>query len=352
MRETIRHILHLGTMAAFVLSWSSCSEEDALPATNGELHPTITLVTSIGGMGDNGYNDLILGGVMDFAQRQNIALSVVSPRNIDEARAALDDYCAANTIDRSLLILGASELEVLLQDSLPPLTDTQSILLCESEKENLPARVHTVSLRRYGAAYLCGRMAGECPEACVVAACPDEPTLQPAIEGFIQGYAQAEGKAATVTYLADDITGFNAPEKAYAAMTRLSWDAFVFPLAGGSASGIYKYVREEMFSGMLVAGMDVDCSAYSTRTPFSLTLDIDRLLYRWLDDWTQGRDIAPHTEYGMAEGYVNVTVNPDFFDLCIVWEDYYDQPDYWQNAYDTYYPEALEKEKSFYENEQ
>lgn len=75
------------------------------------------------------------------------------------------------------------------------------------------------------------------------------PTLQPAIEGFIQGYAQAEGKAATVTYLADDITGFNAPEKAYAAMTRLSWDAFVFPLAGGSASGIYKYVREEMFSG-------------------------------------------------------------------------------------------------------
>lgn len=56
MRETIRHILHLGTMAAFVLSWSSCSEEDALPAADGELHPTITLVTSIGGMGDNGYN--------------------------------------------------------------------------------------------------------------------------------------------------------------------------------------------------------------------------------------------------------------------------------------------------------
>ena len=78
MRETIRHILHLGTMAAFVLSWSSCSEEDALPAADGELHPTITLVTSIGGMGDNAY--LVYDCGID-----SIMVTVNAPMSLDTA---------------------------------------------------------------------------------------------------------------------------------------------------------------------------------------------------------------------------------------------------------------------------
>ena len=350
MKKEIKHMLTLWTMAALVLPWSSCNEEDDGQPTDTVPRPSVTLVTSIGGMGDNGYNDLILGSVMDFAQRQDVALSIVSPRDMEEARAVLSAYGDSPADGhRSLLILGSSDFAPLLENSLPALKQHRNILLLESDREELPEGVHTFSLRRYGAAFLCGLMAAECPEACVIAACPDEPTIQPAIEGFTQGYAQGSGRKATVAYLADDISGFNSTEEAYAVTKDLPWNAFIFPLAGGSASGIYKYVREDLFTGMLVAGMDVDCSAYSTRTPFSLTVDIDRVLSRWLDDWLQGKDVASHMEYGMVEGYVNVTVNPDFFDNCLVWEDYYDHPDYWQNTYNKSYASALEAERKYYE---
>lgn len=350
MKNDIRHLLYLWTMTALTLSWSSCNRDNSLLPDETASLPSITFVTSIGGMGDNGYNDLILSGIIEFANRQDITLSIISPRDMTEAECALTDYCHTPSGHPSLLILGASEYEPLLTDSLPSLTDTQSILLFESPRQDLPQQVYTFYLRRYGAAYLCGQMAAECPQAYVIAACPDEATIQPAIQGFCQGYAQGSGQQATVTYLADDITGFSNPEQAYVAIKELPWNAFVFPLAGGSGSGIYKYVRENMFSGMLVAGMDVDCSAYSTRTPFSMVVHIDRLLSQWLGDWIQGKEIPPHMEYGLSEGFVGVTVNHDFLDNCLTWEDYYDTPDYWQNAYDISYPTAMEAERSYYEN--
>ncbi len=329
-----------------IIALSSCSNDDNAI----DNRPLLTLITSTGGMGDNGYNDLILDGIMEFVTRNDVDLSIVSPKDRQEAQRAVTDWCSDDTGNRkSLLMLASNEYESLMDENFPKPEAPKSILLFESGKEDLPDNVFTFSIRRYGASYLCGRMAAECPEAFVFAAFPGDATLEPAIEGFLQGYAEG-GQTAEVIYLAKDGTGFNSPEKAYSLTKDLSWNAFVFPLAGGSNNGVYKYVREDMFSGMLIAGMDVDCSGYSTRTPFSLILNIDRVLNTFLNNWLAGNKMEKHLEGGLAEDFTDVTVNAGFFDNCIVWEDYYcDTPDYWQEAYDTHYQSALKAEKSYYE---
>ncbi|ADV43019.1 BMP family ABC transporter substrate-binding protein [Bacteroides helcogenes] len=340
--QSIIAVIGLGLMLV------SCSHDaDEFPANN---LPCLTLITSTGGMGDNGYNDLIFDGIMEFATKNEVTLSIISPKDKLEAQTAVSDWCDENTDSKqSLLVLASSEYESLLDGNFSELKASKSILLFESERKDLPGNVFTFNIRRYGASFLCGRMAAECPQAFVLAACPSDATLQPAIDGFLQGYAKEEGRTADVSYLADDAIGFNSPEKAYLLTKELPWNAFVFPLAGGSNSGVYKYVRENMFSGMLIAGMDVDCSAYSTRTPFSLTLKIDRMLNTFLNDWLAGNTKEQHWEGGLAEGFADVTVNAAFFDKCLSWEDYYDSQDYWQKAYDTSYQEALEAERRYYE---
>ena len=54
-----------------------------------ELLPKVTMVTALGGVGDNGYNDGILDGVMRAYEEGGFALSLVSPESMDEGRAVL-----------------------------------------------------------------------------------------------------------------------------------------------------------------------------------------------------------------------------------------------------------------------
>lgn len=346
MIRGVRNTIVMMTLGLWLVSCSGEADDPIIEPRPAAL----TLITSTGGMGDNGYNDLIFDGIMEFVAKNDVALSIVSPKDMQEAQTAVKNWHNDNTTgNKSLLLLASNEYESLVDENFPKPGASKSVLLFESEKEDLPDNVFTFSIRRYGASYLCGRMAAECPRAFVLAAFPGDGTLEPAIEGFRQGYAEGLNQAAEVIYLSEDATGYNSPEKAYSQTKGLPHNAFVFPLAGGSNFGVYKYVRENMFSLMLVAGMDVDCSDYSTRTPFSLTLNIDRVLNTFLNDWLSGNRQEKHLEGGLAEDFANVTVNTGFFDNCYTWEDYYDTPDYWQKAYDTYYPSALKAERSYYE---
>ena len=73
------------------------------------------------------------------------------------------------------------------------------------------------------------------------------------------------------------------PDSAYRWASKMD-ELFVYPLAGGSNNGIYKSSRDMLFSTMLVAGMDVDCSAFSGRIPFSMVIHIDRIIENYLTD--------------------------------------------------------------------
>ena len=66
-------------------------------------------------------------------------------------------------------------------------------------------------------------------------------------------------------YLADDWTGYVSASLAYRKMSDWAVDYdFIFPVAGGSNAGIYRYSREFEVSPYL-AGMDIDQSSLSNR---------------------------------------------------------------------------------------
>lgn len=312
---------------------------------------SVTLITSIGGSGDNGYNDLVLAGAMRFYQRNSdVHFSLRKPGDLAEARAILDAWLkdtSART-GRSLLILASDDYLPLLEGREPKLNEHQRILLFECPEGHRAAGVSTFRICRYGASWLSGAVAAESPEAHIVAANHAAGLMEDAVAGFRDAYSEVAGKTAEIHYLAEDETGFNMPNKAYDLVKDIR-EAFIFPLAGGSNSGIYKYSREEEFTLQLVAGMDVDCSEYSTRVPFSLVIHIDNVIYSLLSGWLSSGEIPAHSDYTLSDSEaVELVANPLFFERAEAFVEYYAGEDYWQKRIDSFFETAKKRELEYY----
>lgn len=106
-------------------------------------------------------------------------------------------------------------------------------------------------------------------------------------------------------YLAEDWTGYVAATKTYQKMT--GWSAkygFIFPVAGGSNSGLYRYSRE-FGNAPYLAGMDIDQSGLSDKITGSVVKNIDRLIYEYLKEWTATGTMPEDAFYGLESGYVD-----------------------------------------------
>ena len=316
----------------------ACSEKSHIM----EPVPQITVICSLNGSGDNGYNDEILSGIMEANETNSISLSIISPASIEEAQVALSEWIKADVQEcRSLLVLSGNEYESLVKDLAVP--TNKEIIIFESEAENLPSNVYSFMIHRYGISYLAGCMASEAESACVVAAMQSESYLGDAVKGFMDGFSVG-GNNADVIYLANDESG-------YKVVNTLPYNSFIFPLAGGSNNGMYKATREEEFNMNLIAGMDVDCSYYSTRVPFSVILNIRKVVRSILNDWISGNQLQDHYTFDLSdEDIVYISFCESFFDNLIAWDDYYFDPLYWTQMCDKYKAMAIEKEAIYYEN--
>ncbi len=320
---------------------ASCSEDEG---DDGLYRPRLTVITSLNGAGDNGYNDKITAGVMQFYESHDVAMSLIRPTTIDEARSALHAWLAADADVPSLLVLAGSDYEAMMKSEHLTLGQNRKILMFESD--GIPG-ICTFRIQRYGASYLAGCMASPHGEATVVAALPGEQTLADGIRGFADGYsAHNGGRQAKVAYLADSYSGYAMPDSAYRLAATME-DHFIYPLAGGSNNGLYKYSREHSLVTMLVAGMDADCSAYSDRVPFSVVIRMDEVVERYLSDWYDGRELAERQTFGLESGVVDIVVSPLFYAGIDIWEDYYQDETYWQNACGQYKAEAIRKEAEY-----
>lgn len=323
------------------------NEEDHSPPSA----PKITVIPSVYGLGDNAYNDLIMKGIMSFYEgMDNIELSLQSPHNTEEVKSLIHNWISS-TSDAGvpcLLLLAdgnyANEISELPQQ----LSPNQSILLVDSKLQNLPDQVYTFSINRYGASYLAGCMASPHEAADIMAAYPNDPVLETAIAGFKEGYEKYSNNKVQISYLADNPSGFAKPDSAYAWTSKIE-NSFIFPLAGGSNNGVYKYSREYPFYMSLVVGMDVDCSLYSHRIPFSMVLHIDQILIELLTEWYKGGIQKPFRSYGLAENGIEIMLSKVFASDSYIWEDYYLDDSYWETARKEYMDEAVQKEYD-YEN--
>jgi basic membrane protein A len=339
---------------------TACSDDDDENTT--AAHATLTYVTAVSGLGDNGYNDLIMQGVMTFAATHpDVELSVRTPASTEEARHIVTNWQQSTAKDGGydhLLLLGDADYASIFAALTTPLEARQRALLVEGDSASVStAGVSTLWVRRYGAAYLAGCLAREATYAYVMAAYAGDTLLQDAIAGFCDGYHDAGGRTAEVHYLAEDASGYAQSNAAYRWLSDLGDsldmmgrdpDAFIFPLAGGSNNGVYKYTRDREFSLLLVCGMDVDASSYSTRIPCSVVLHIDRIVNRLLAAWAESGSLPVHTEVGLEDpDAIEVVTTPTFFEYAAILKDYYIDPDYWTDGLAQYYSTALAKEVAY-----
>ena len=333
-------------LISVILSLISCKKDE------DSVHQAdyLMVVTSAGGLGDMGYNDQIMSGIMRFYEANEVCMNLVRPNKPEDVKQALQKW-QAETKDKgkSLLVLAGNEYETMVTAGNLNLSENQQILLFESRNPSLPEKVSTFYINRYGASYLAGCMAQEHEAATIIAAMPGSPTLEEAIAGFSDAYRTHSQQEAKVIYLADDESGFNMADKAYQTMGDI-YNAFVFPLAGGSNIGIYKYSRETSLYLPLVVGMDADQSMQSSRIPFSMVIHIDKVVEQYLTDWLNGIPLEKHQIFGLESEMIDISLSPVFYQNMEIWEDYYEDDNYWKNAYQNHKTEAIGKEEAYEKN--
>lgn len=335
------------TIVCYMFFLSSCSEETETTTDN---NVKVTVLTSASGLGDMGYNDQIMSGIMHFYEANDVSMNLVRPNKTEEAKQTLQKW-QAETKDKgkSLLVLAGNEYETLVTTGNLNLSKNQQILLFESKNKNLPEGINTFHINRYGASYLTGCMAKEHEAATIVAAMPEDPILEESIQGFTDGYQEHSDNQVELVYLSDNEDGFAKADSAYRVASEIR-NAFIFPLAGGSNSGIYKYSRETDFYLSLIVGMDTDCSMYSNRVPFSMVVHIDKVIEQYLTDWMNDVPMEKNQTFGLESGMIDIAFSPVFYRNLDIWENYYENEDYWVNAYQSHKAEAMGKEEEYEKN--
>lgn len=305
-----RYLLFAWTLLILIAS-ASCTKEDMTDKGTG--NPRIYVMFSPGGLGDSGYNDLILTGFqrvrLDYPETELIFYMPDSPQ---EAEALTEKWLAEGTPSgRQLFVLASSDYEQMLRNLLQkhyPDADSipdKDILLFESpNKYSLPIRTMRISI--FGASYLAGLSAAEGYDdrpALVIGANPnDEPVLS-AIYGFIRGWESRSASEIDTVHMSTDWNGFIQAEQAYRKMHEWSKEyGFVFPVAGGTNNGVYKYLRENPGT-MKTTGMDVDQSYLSSDIIGSVLKHIDRLIYDKISEWIETADMQLKDHYGLGDGY-------------------------------------------------
>lgn len=360
-----RRIIALATlMLLVVMSLLSCSDDNN-EKTSGRGGRQLTVVFSTGGLGDNGYNDKIMQGVMSFAgSHADVETHILRPQSLDEAREIYANWLSrsAQSNDSSLIVFASSEYADVVKtlSSLPK--GNNKVMLFESGGEGIPEGVVTAKLQRYGASYLAGAMVSE-DQAILVLAMEGDEMVDDAAKGFTDGHQAHSPHKLHRLVLANDYTGFNMPLEAYRQVDSIYvndkpedesqkplWASVrsfshVYSVAGGSNVGVRQLVLNCPYSAALI-GIDNDLSALSNIVSFSVVLEAGKLISDYIKAWYDGGEIKSHAIYGLSSEYVYIAINPGasaFFN-----DDYYEE-DVFPKRYDKYINEAKEKEIE-YEN--
>lgn len=306
---------------------AGCSSgKDGIDAPDSPT-PQIIVMYAPGGLGDQGYNDCILTGVQNFKKNnyEKADIYQYSPNSIEEAERLLTDWLSlAESEIPALFVVASSDYEPMVNICMRRnrLTHNKRMLLFESDNETgLPITTFRISM--YGASYLAGCTAatyiaerhtsGSSKDALIVLAHEGDDVITPAKDGFIDGYkAVMPGGDVTLEYLADDWSGYISAPETYRNMK--DWATiydFIFPVAGGSNQGIYRFTREQSTT-LLTAGMDIDQSSLSKNICGSVIKRIDLILYNYLDTWLNTGELPASQTFGLKGGYTDWLLSPNY----------------------------------------
>ncbi|MDR2894586.1 MAG: hypothetical protein LBU97_03910 [Alistipes sp.] len=321
-----------------------------LPEGTPNATPQVTVLFSPGGVGDRGYNDQILRGVLQAEKEGGFDLRILMPSSPGEAERLFTDWLdgregksssagpsgksagksgssggkggsanntpGPNNTPGDLFILAGNDYEPMALEHLTARpSGGREVLLFETRAQNLPAT--TFSITMYGACYLAGCAAVALADsATVVCGNSTDTVVREGADGFVDGFTANGGAGADIRYLADTWVGYASPELAYALAAELADSTpYIFPIAGGSNQGIYRYTRENP-GRIHTAGMDTEQSDFSTGITFSVVKHIDRLMADYIGEWVTEGTLPPSRVYGMESGYIDVVPAPGYTDIC------------------------------------
>lgn len=307
----MKHYFRLMPLLLLMILTAACGREDDI--STDAAQPQVIFLFSPGGLGDMSYNDRILEGVQRFKMAQpGTDVYIYSPESVEEAERIFSDWLMRPESDIPVLfVLATSDYEPIAEKYLKEqsLTSNKSILLFESRKRYSDPNIHTFQISMYGASYLAGTTAARCcddKKALVLLANDSDSPIGIAKDGFIAGF---QGNC-DVEYLADDWTGYIQSSLTYQKMSDWSKTyGFIFPVAGGSNAGLYRYSRENADSPFL-AGMDIDQSSLSNKITGSVIKEIDRLIFEYLTEWTKTGTMPEDQLYGLESGYADWKLSP------------------------------------------
>lgn len=343
-----KRILYFLLLIAVMAFSNSCSKDEGVQDVSLDGKGKVSLLASVNGLGDNGYNDGIANGVMSFCNATKTNLSILRPEKQDEAKRMFDNWVATEGVqDSSILIINNAYESFITPQSIVGLGTGCQIFVLDGLQESYPDGVSNVRICRYGASYLAGAMSQKF-DALLMLAMPNYPILEEAKEGFLAGYNKykEQGRKDEIVYIADDESGFANPDSAHHLLSEKAYDQMIFPLLGGSVSGVVNYLNYDVFAMPLMIGMDIDQSNQCSRVPFSLVIHTDNIVQNLLAKWKSGEDWASLKVCDLANSYVEIILNADFQKYLNIWDDRYED-DIFSIYYEKYLPEALEAENKY-----
>lgn len=266
------------------------------------------------GLGDNGYNDQILRGVVQFANNgefANVEVDYYNPMSLNDGVRIIDEWCDT-TLEKknSLLVLASAVYKDTLTSRLqrkPLDTSCRQVLMFETDEVNLLG-VTTFNMSMYGVAYMAGAVANEMRSKPLIALANREDEVMTVVaDGFKAGFNayNDEKRAVDAVYLSDAGDGYAMADSVYRLMHDWSMHySFIFPVMGGSNMGVFRYLREYPH-GVSTVGTDVDQSHLCNPMVGCMVKHIDWVVEEYLERWTAGEELPKHVLYGLESGYVD-----------------------------------------------
>lgn len=269
------------------------------------------------GIGDGGYNDLIYSGAVKIWSEysETIPLSIATPDDLQQAREIVLQWLREIEVEEEgihLIVFASSVYESLCLEIAQTVNpEAVNLLLFESDYSGtLP--VHCFSTCLYGASYVTGALAREAGvrSPAIIMANGFDGGIAESADGFSNGFA--EDSLQRIYLSGQKGGGYDLSFEAYSACGSLvqSHD-FILPLAGGSNSGVYRFLRENP-KGVYAAGMDSDKSLECSAVMMSVIKRMDLLVADVLRGWIERGSLPEGEVYGLRSGYVQCVLSPNY----------------------------------------
>ena len=296
----------------FLLLLTGCRKEEF-----DFSHARVEVVLSPGGVGDQGYNDLILRGLQEASVKYGFTLAMHIPDEKEQGIQIYDDWLDTpldDDCERSLFVFSGSEYEYLLDDLTLPDDIRKDVLMFETERE--VDGIYTFFVGCYAASYLAGATCvldteGEEQKALVIAANPHDRQVRRAVEGYRDGYLAAGGNGCDVHYLSEEPDGgYRMQDEAYRFCLENDGNyMYYFSAAGASNKGLYRFSREH---ANMAVGMDNDMGFFSSMITMSVVKHMDKVVIDVIEDLLEDREIPYHQKFTWSSGYEELIYSTEF----------------------------------------